>query len=212
MRLKKFLITFGCCLLLTQSFAQFPFNQKDITDGNINCTVITTTTKTVDSKIVSKTRTSRIFSSAIKVVFLKDDSALRLYNFKKSPQKRLPNLAISDNFSRTLNELETKGLAKIPRYQLLKLDTGQLFEYVRTRKNISFKTFSFSGAFQSQISNKSTKVVEQTTEECQVVLNIGTFQNDLLISTSGQDDYHSWLPQAQESSGRIHQTAVRRNQ
>ncbi|NVO01622.1 MAG: hypothetical protein HXX09_02890 [Bacteroidetes bacterium] len=343
--MNKTLILLACILCLSaKSYAQFAFGEPSLTDGSIVCRTTTTKTTTVDGKVTSKEVTKVTFNTALKISFSLTEEKLKNLNLSKYPDKRLPNVGIANNFSRTLNETETRVTAKIPRsptdltydsqtwgpdpcnynqdaglvktiqlsgngmvkdenrgvtvyissikdekgnyilkvfggggwgnikdlqlsaqtfkpdpendgkckwinsndftyslltplttnmflnstempdnfkrispgfyskevpatefeneyiteYNLLKIDTTQIFDYIRNKP--AFKSLNAMGSYRFVSKNNLTKEVVETTEFCEVTINFGKFENDLLLSTEEDELYHNWLPVSQESS------------
>jgi hypothetical protein len=82
-------------------------------------------------------------------------------------------------------------------YQLLKIDTAQIFQYIRKP---AFKSFSLQGSFRQVVVNSNTQEIVETTEKCTVTLNFGKIKNEVILSTAKEEDYYEWLPVSQKAT------------
>jgi len=78
-------------------------------------------------------------------------------------------------------------------YDFFKIDTTSIFEYLRSLP--PFKRFQLAATYRKvsrDTHNPGTS--SEFSEMSSLTLNFGEFKNELILSTTNEEDYHEWLP------------------
>lgn len=114
------------------------------------------------------------------------------------------------HFTYTDDRFKEEGTVSTQIYDFLKLDTALVFKYLRDKPRFmqfqmtgrlsgaskEYEDKTGNGTYSSDIRSRT-----ESTEICALTLIIGELENQLILSTTKEDDYHDWMPFRKDEDG-----------